>query len=345
MSTALFVSIFSSASFAQLSQVDDRGDISWTDSIDWTDSTSLGLVQYPWVWDFDQVMSANGVAVTIAQSVLVTLGDGQVVPNPGLIVNDSSFRSTNFPVGDYYSTNLNTNNYNPVTFSNFDGLDICGFGTQIVPASGGPYSARIEAFDDTDTSMGSFDVSGSDLLPDAAFLGIESTDPISHVVISMEVEYSGIYAAWYAFNRVDFNECVVEPPEPEVPTLKCDGFGAPMANHPVKAKKNRAFPLKMELFDADGFEQTDVELAAAPVVTVMFASPDSEEAEDINEDALSAGHGSDGNRFEYTDDGIWQFNLKSKGYASGTYYVTVDSGDPMEYVIEEPSCVTSFIIK
>jgi hypothetical protein len=341
MSTALFVLLFSSASFAQLSQVDNRP-FDWTDSIDWSDSTGLGLVQYPWVWDFDQVMSANGVAVTVAQTVLVTLADGQVVGNPGRIVNDATFRLTNFPAGDYYSTNIAANNYNPVTFSNFDGSGICGFGTQIVPSEPGVYSARIEAFDDSNSSMGSFDVAGSDLETDAAFLGIESTDPISYVKVSLENESSGLRAAFYAINKVDFNECVTEP---QVPVLSCDGFAAPMAIHPVKAKKNRAFPLKMELFDADGFEQTDIELVAAPVVTVMFASSESGDAVDVSNDALKSNQGSDGNLFEYTDDGIWQFNLKSKGYASGTYYVTVNSGNPLEYVIAEPSCVTSFTIK
>ena len=77
----------------------------------------------------------------------------------------------------------------------------------------------------------------------------------------------------------------------------------------------------------------------------MFASSEGGDAVDVSDDALKPSQGSDGNLFEYTDDGIWQFNLKSKGYASGTYYVTVDSGDPLEYVIAEPSCVTSFTIK
>jgi hypothetical protein len=63
---------------------------------------------------------------------------------------------------------------------------------------------------------------------------------------------------------------------------------------------------------------------------------------DISDDALSSGQSSEGNQFVFTDDGIWQFNLKSKNYtASGEYMVTAVSGDETEYTID-PACVTSF---
>ena len=115
-----------------------------------------------------------------------------------------------------------------------------------------------------------------------------------------------------------------------------------MDNYPVKTKKNRVFPLKMELFDADGFALTDLDLAAAPVVEVMFTSIEGGDAVDVTDDLLSVGKASEGNQFVF-EDGIWQFKLSSKGYsASGTYVVTAISGDELEYVID-PSCVTSFV--
>ena len=128
------------------------------------------------------------------------------------------------------------------------------------------------------------------------------------------------------------------------PVLSCVGFEPPMANYPVKAKKNRAFPLKMELFD-DGFELGDNDLIAPPVVQVIFSPASGGPAVDVSDDVLSSGQASEGNQFVFTDDGIWQFNLKSSNYsAEGEYLVTAVSGDESEYTIA-PSCVTSFVIE
>jgi len=128
-------------------------------------------------------------------------------------------------------------------------------------------------------------------------------------------------------------------------SLNCAGFGPPMANYPVKAKKNRAFPLKMELFDDNGFELGDSDLVAPPVVQVMFTSASGDPAIDVTGEVLSSGQGSDGNQFVYTDDGIWQFNLKSTNYtAEGKYLLTAISGDDSEYLID-PACVTSFVVQ
>jgi hypothetical protein len=130
-----------------------------------------------------------------------------------------------------------------------------------------------------------------------------------------------------------------------VPSLSCVGFGPPMANYPVKAKKNRAFPLKMEMFGDDGFELTDLDVHAPPVVQVIFAPASGDEPFDVSDDVLSSGQGSEGNQFVFTDDGIWQFNLKSTNYsAEGEYMVAAVSGDESEYTID-PSCVTSFAIQ
>jgi hypothetical protein len=127
--------------------------------------------------------------------------------------------------------------------------------------------------------------------------------------------------------------------------LSCLGFNPPMANYPVKAKKNRVFPLKMQLFDADGFEVTGADVAAAPLVEVMFTAAGEQSAVDVTDDLLNVGHGFDGNQFEYTEDGLWQFNLKSTNYsAPGEYAVTAIPGDDGEYSID-PLCVTSFLVE
>ena len=67
-------------------------------------------------------------------------------------------------------------------------------------------------------------------------------------------------------------------------------------------------------------------------------------AEDVTDDALSAGAGTDGNQFELLDS-KWQFNLKTKNYtAAGSYTTTMKSGDTDEYVIDDPTCTGVFVI-
>lgn len=348
VSATLVFSLFSSVAFAQdcsvtglCSSVPDRATLAGTDFIDWENTAEL-LPNYPYIHYTQSVPSAAGVLVTVAQQ-----GPDPLAPNQwGVVTNDAGFRPTNFPAGDvYYSTNIPTNGLNPIDFSGFNNEGVCGFGTQFAPSTTGAFTARVEAFDDLDISMGYVEISGSSSDADATFIGISSTDAMSRVQVSIQDESSGIYAAHYAINQVDFSTCATEPPPPEVPALYCDGFASPMATHPVKVKKNRVLPLRAELFDELGFEQTDIELIAQPVVTVLFTSSiEGSEAIDVSDDTLPAGHGSDGNQFSFSDDGFWQYNLSPRNYSAiGTYLVTVDSGDDSEYVID-PTCVTSFII-
>ena len=66
-------------------------------------------------------------------------------------------------------------------------------------------------------------------------------------------------------------------------------------------------------------------------------------SEDVTQDALSAGHGTEGNQFVFTGDNKWQFNLKTRDYtAAGTYTITMESGDGSEYLVD--SCVAQFVI-
>ena len=68
------------------------------------------------------------------------------------------------------------------------------------------------------------------------------------------------------------------------------------------------------------------------------------DAIDVTSDALPAGHGSEGNQFEFASD-RWRFNLKTQNYsAAGTYTLSVVSGDSSEYVIA-PNCEGSFVIE
>jgi hypothetical protein len=126
-------------------------------------------------------------------------------------------------------------------------------------------------------------------------------------------------------------------------TLSCTGFQPPMASGPVTVRGNRALPLKAQLFNADGAQMTDLELTAPPVLQVMFESAAGGTPVDVTGDALPAGHGTDGNEFEYNlPDQLWQYNLKTKDYtAAGTYTITMVSGDDSEYIID-PTCEATF---
>ncbi|MCW8925104.1 MAG: hypothetical protein OQJ84_02520, partial [Xanthomonadales bacterium] len=262
----LFTSLFTSISFAQVSTVSNRVSLAGDDFIDWQAySGGLDPTTLP---SPANISTDGGMAVTVTQTY-ATSGIGSVpYPFP-----------TNMPAGGfvYYPGGAPSDFYNyvnPTNFTNFDGVGVCGFGTQVAPYEAGEYVVWIEAFDIDDASMkpGPFEItSDTTLESESAFVGIESTDPIHRVEISVQstVGGAGYYAAFYAINQVDLKACVSEP---EVPVVSCSGFEAPMDNYPVKTKKNRVFPLKMELFDADGFALTDLDLAAAPVVEVMFTS-------------------------------------------------------------------------
>jgi streptogramin lyase len=127
------------------------------------------------------------------------------------------------------------------------------------------------------------------------------------------------------------------------PEFSCVGFETPMASGTVTARGNRALPLKAQLFDADGYEMTDLELVAPPVLQVKFKAAGGAGAVDVTDDVLPAGQSTEGNEFEYNlADGVWQFNLKTKNYsAGGTYTITIVSGDNSEYIID-PTCEAKF---
>ena len=146
--------------------------------------------------------------------------------------------------------------------------------------------------------------------------------------------------AYAAINNQDLVTVIETPPH-----LSCVGFEPPMNNPPVTVNgKNRALPIKAQLFDDSGNLITDVDITAAPVIQIIFTASVGGDPVDVSDEALSAGHGTEGNQFEFTDELKWQFNLKTKNYSvPGTYVIKMISGDDLEYKIE-PSCETSFVV-
>ncbi len=127
-----------------------------------------------------------------------------------------------------------------------------------------------------------------------------------------------------------------------VPTLTCVGFDPPMDKTVSVKKKNRVLPLKMVLVDENNIEVTDQDIVAPPVVEIDVASADP--TDPPGEEFLSAGKGDDGNQFVFSGTS-WDFNLSSRNFSgSGTYTITVESGDPGEYAID-PTCTATFVIQ
>ena len=130
-----------------------------------------------------------------------------------------------------------------------------------------------------------------------------------------------------------------------VPVLACMGFQPPLAEFPVAVRKNRALPLKAEIFDIDGFSIMGTDLSAPPVVQVWFDADDGTAAIDISDEILSVGQGDEGNQFAFAGD-HWQFNLMTKNFtAPGIYTVYMESGNEQEYLFAAPQCMTQFVIR
>lgn len=182
--------------------------------------------------------------------------------------------------------------------------------------------------------------------------------PTSHALSGIYIGFRDIWPSagcckqdWFFHGYMDelriyhraLTDSEIERLSSPAPTYACTGFEPPLANHPVTVRgKNRALPFKAELFDQD-LEITGVDLVAPPVIQVLYDSGAGEESVEV--DALPAGQGSEGNQFVYTDDGKWQFNLKTTDFAAaGTYSVMMVSGDDSEYAID-PTCESSFIRK
>jgi hypothetical protein len=164
------------------------------------------------------------------------------------------------------------------------------------------------------------------------FHAFESTDTFDVLQINV-----GNGALWRLDNlRYELNEVIV-------PMYNCVGFDPPADRSRIGIRKNRVVPLKAQLLGEDGLPLSDADVAAPPQVQVEFSSG-ATNAIDVSSDSLSAGQGTDGNKFEFPD-GRWRYNLKTSNYTMpGTYIVSLISGDPSEYVVD-PTCEVEFVVE
>ncbi len=197
----------------------------------------------------------------------------------------------------------------------------------------------LEAFDASDVSLGSVSASGNFNQgmgdPNGEF---NTWTPLSVDVGANTIAKVTVTGQTLNVTGIDDIEaCEI------VRVISCVGFEPPVANGPVKVKKNRVIPFKADLFELDGTPVTDLDIVAQPVVQVLFDSGVGP-ATDVTDDALSAGQGTNGNEFEFNNS-KWAFNLQTKNYsAAGTYTVSMVSGDGDEYIIH-PACEGTFVIE
>lgn len=130
-----------------------------------------------------------------------------------------------------------------------------------------------------------------------------------------------------------------------VGTISCQGFLAPFNQTLLlNTHTNRAIPIVAQLFDTTNSPVTPDTLngAAPPVIDVAYSSgtgPAVDETSWLD----PVGQSSSGNVFNFdATTGNWWFNLSSSPYtASGTYTVTMKTGDATKYTLS-PTCSGRF---
>lgn len=125
----------------------------------------------------------------------------------------------------------------------------------------------------------------------------------------------------------------------------CDGFLPPM-DKVVTVRNHRALPLKGVLTDGTGFTVANFDIAASPVLEVLFSASLADDPVDVTDEALPVGESSAGNSFVYDPSTErWRFNLSTENYSAiGTYRISLKSGDITEYAVD-PACEASFVIE
>lgn len=109
--------------------------------------------------------------------------------------------------------------------------------------------------------------------------------------------------------------------------VTCTGFLPPFDQQVfIKKNSNRNLPVQFNLYDKDGIELTN-ENIAAPIVQVTMGSNTGSSIDGYDETVLPTGLADDGNEFYYAD-GHWELVLGLKAYtASGSYEISVVPGD------------------
>lgn len=190
---------------------------------------------------------------------------------------------------------------------------------------------RLEAFDEFGGSKGQVETFPGTCLID--FSGALSVDPMSGLDVTMLLDGIRIFALGFDIGAIL--------------QLTCAGFEPPFDKAlSLKSKVKRAIPVDIMLTDSDGFTVTNIDIAAPPVINVLFNAQVFGEVPPNTDDLLPLGSANDNNLFRFDlDSGQWVYNLGTKKFtAAGTYTVMIASGDNTEYTIDTPggACSQTF---
>lgn len=191
-----------------LTFVGTRGGLGATDSVDWSVLGPPGTtVAHPF-----NILSAGGVSVSVSK----------LLPGAFQRRNQGDGWWGNFAPGDalLWTTDA-SGSTNPVSVMDFGGAGILAGGLQIQSDYFGVFTARVEAFDAADTSLGFFTAAGNSTSNgdnSALFLGVSSAVPIHRLAFSLDASEGGTIGD-FAVNRLDFVPAGAVVPEPVTATL------------------------------------------------------------------------------------------------------------------------------
>lgn len=176
--------------------------------------------------------------------------------------------------------------------------------------------AILTAYDDSGTELNKVAISSTTCLID--FSGELASVPMSRLGVT-------VVADAFALPSLAF-----EVGAAAVPEFSCDGFKPPFhRSQTLRNKDKRAIPVKLVLTDEDGELVTGGDVTAMPVINITHNS-------NPTADASSKGKANTGNTLRYdSEEQQWIYNLDTGKYSdSGTYRVSVASGDGSEYTID-----------
>gem|GEM_PF-826764 len=219
---------------------------------------------------------------------------------------------------------------------------------------GGGESAIIDIGDGLSTlpEMGSFRITynpSNDVWSLYGETGLNYTNPVSVNTLlgtAVDTTYTNIELDYFGLSSKSTGTAFfdnVSIQASTAPIYSCVGFSEPFANGAVKVSKNRVLPFKAKMIDENNQLVYDYNINSPPVIQVTFDAAINDSAYDVSTQLLSSGHGTDGNQFEFSGYD-WRYNLNANNFdASGTYTVTMVSGDEREYVIGS-TCTGTFVI-
>jgi nitrous oxidase accessory protein NosD len=217
--------------------------------------------------------------------------------------------------------------------------------------------------------MTNVDVHGSSITGHSVGGGVKNRNTVSTAIVDATVNYWGDASGPYdpvdtdGLNQLnlgglgdDVTEYVLYDPwlgDLSVAVYSCVGFEPPMHHAELppalgggaiarRVKKNRVFPFKATLVDADGNIMTDLN---SPPILVVYEDSTPSVSVDITDDSFNNGKRTDGIEF-FLAGSKWNHNLASRGFgeSDGTYTGSIQSGDNTEYIIN-PTCEGLFVIE